>query len=75
MHEFGHTVGLYDLYKLGAWGNSHTGEVIYAYPGYIMTDPEKQTSIPSKDRDYLLDAYRNHSPHPRVRRTDDARGL
>ena len=51
MHEFGHTAGLGELSNFGR------------YSGYIMYYPEKQTEIPNKDRDFLRDVYRNHTPH------------
>ena len=71
MHEFGHTLGLYDLYK-------YPGK----YPGYLMTDyhviadtmretKEKHPSrtptpaIPQKDIDYVRQVYRNgHGTEP-----------
>ena len=53
MHEFGHAAGLHDLYNFS----------LKKYVGYIMFQPEKQTSVPKEDRDYLRDVYRNHSPH------------
>ena len=52
MHEFGHAAGLHDLYKYGE------------YRGYIMYQAKKQTAIPNKDKDFLRDVYRNHTPHP-----------
>ena len=58
IHEFGHTAGLFDLYRLDAED----------YDGYIMGDVETKqdtpkTYIPSVDRNYLRDVYRDHTPH------------
>ena len=52
IHEFGHAVGMDDLYKFGE------------YTGHIMYSPDKQTSIPNKDRDHLREVYRHHTTHP-----------
>ena len=54
MHEFGHTLGLTDLYE-------YPGQ----YPGYLMTSNEKQTAIPAKDINYVEQVYRNgHGTEP-----------
>ena len=47
MHEFGHTLGLTDLY----------GRTIQ-YPGYLM-DNKVTTTIPLKDINYVKQLYRN----------------
>ena len=49
MHEFGHTAGLDDLYKYDG------------YSGYLMDDTHGFTAIPTPDRDYLRQAYRNET--------------
>lgn len=55
MHEFGHALGLEDLYKAKNPGN---------YPdSYLMTSAGKKQAIPSEDVQYLEDVYRNHVPH------------
>ena len=68
MHEFGHAAGLHDLYN---YDPSPNGK----YSGHVMLAPEYKkfeflwykifpyTSVPSKDVDYLLDVYRNHTTH------------
>ena len=52
LHEFGHVLGLADLYKL----------TYRDFPGYLMDfDWERRfQSIPPLDNDYLEDIYRNH---------------
>ncbi len=56
MHEFGHTAGLTDLYKKEYGGH---------YSGYVMENEREVTSIPSLDRDYLRQVYRNeHGAKP-----------
>ena len=52
MHEFGHTLGLHDLYRFGD------------YDAYLMgseSRAEPFQSVPSNDLDYLSDVYENHS--------------
>ena len=58
MHEFGHVLGLTDLY----WFEGK-------YPGSLMgLFPEDKTdlhtAIPTPDIDYLRQVYRNHTAHP-----------
>ena len=62
MHEFGHAAGLEDLYLLD---DGHLCRLlgICTYSGYIMGNAEKETTIPSKDKEYLRDVYRDHDPH------------
>ncbi len=52
MHEFGHMLGLADLYKL----------TYRDFSGYLMGDTRKRgfEAIPTLDNDYLEDIYRNH---------------
>ena len=53
MHEFGHALGLHDLYR------SSKG-----YGGYLMgSDEAAYTEIPRKDLDYLREVYRDHTAH------------
>ena len=61
MHEFGHVLGLDDLY-LAEYGNH--------YDGYIMKEsnrlPNPHTFIPDKDKHYVHQVYRNrHGARPR----------
>ena len=54
MHEFGHALGLADLYELRE-GN---------YSGYLMFEQKRAVqSVPKSDVDYLHGVYRNHIPH------------
>ena len=56
MHEFGHTLGLEELYLLDK-----------SYPGYVMYKPPKDgvyTAVPQKDIEYVRQVYRNHTPQP-----------
>ena len=64
MHEFGHTAGLGDLYKLVEDTFPCNWLGICAYSDYIMGGDVEETAITDKDRDYLRDVYRNHTPHP-----------
>ena len=53
MHEFGHTVGLDDLYKYDG------------YAGYLMDDTHGFQSIPILDKNYIKQVYRNeHGSEP-----------
>ena len=58
MHEFGHTLGLEDLYRFDTPSSQ-------PYAGYLMHDALNKTFVPSKDRKYLRQVYREHvsSPH------------
>ena len=56
MHEFGHTLGLEELYLLDK-----------SYPGYVMYKPPEDgvyTAVPQKDVEYVRQVYRNHTPQP-----------
>ena len=55
MHEFGHTLGLHDLYRFGS-----------DYGNYLMGKNDKGRgfpSIPNSDLNYIIDVYENHAPH------------
>ena len=53
MHEFGHTLGLTDLYNYSGYG------------GYMMDDTYGFIAIPQKDIDYVKQVYRNgHGTEP-----------
>ena len=59
MHEFGHTLGLTDLYKYPS--SDHPRK----YTGYLMTSTGKRTAIPQLDIDYVKQVYRNaHGTEP-----------
>ena len=54
MHEFGHALGLQDLYRSP-----------FYIEGYLMSGikfGDLVTAIPDDDIDYLRDVYRNHTP-------------
>lgn len=61
LHEFGHALGLHDLY----WFGLGRGSVIDA-----VERGELHTATPVEDIDYVRDVYRNHTPQalPRQRR-------
>ena len=54
MHEFGHTLGLDDLY------NSYNEAYDNRYSDYLMGQAGKHTTIPSTDINYLKQVYRHH---------------
>lgn len=57
MHEFGHTLGLADLYGLGFFADVR-------YRGWLMKElADNKTSIPNSDIEYLKEVYQNHRPH------------
>ncbi len=61
IHEFGHTLGLADLYRFGPRGGQGKG-----HSGYIMGSMNRKKTndaVPSTDVEYLTDVYRNHLPH------------
>ncbi len=51
LHEFGHVLGLEDLYK-----TEHANR----YTDYLMGDPSTHTTVPDADIRYLKQVYRHH---------------
>ena len=54
MHEFGHALGLHDLYKFNGYGN-------YVRGGNAQD--RAYTDVPGTDERYLEEVYQGHSPH------------
>ena len=62
MHEFGHTVGLSDLYEYPDDRDRYLGSIMMS-----PQDTKEITSIPDFDKEYIKQVYRNeHGAKPHV---------
>ena len=60
LHEFGHTLGLDDLYDNRKRGIYYNGR----YDGYLMSKQGTLQKVPSVDVKYLEQVYRHHGGRP-----------
>ena len=60
LHEFGHTLGLDDLYDNRTQGRYYNGR----YDDYLMGKQGTRDRVPTVDVDYLEQVYRHHGGRP-----------